>query len=72
MVDVVLILLLGAALAAGLAWVVRTMRGVGDGWSRELAERSAEVDRRLLGIDERMDRRLADLDTKVDRRLESA
>jgi DNA recombination protein RmuC len=72
MVDVVLILLLGAALAAGLAWVVRTMQRVGDGWTRELADRSAEVDRRLLGIDERMDRRLADLDTKVDRRLESA
>src|SRR4029077_17749811 len=72
MVDVILILLLGAAVAAGLAWIVRTMQRLGDGWSRDLADRNAEVDRRLLGIDERMDRRLADLDTKVDRRLESA
>ena len=72
MANVVLILLLGAALAAGLAWVVRILRGLGADWSSQLAERNAEVDRRLLGVTETMDRRLAELDTKVDRRLESA
>ena len=37
-----------------------------------LAERNAEVERRLSAMTETMDRRLAELDTKVDRRLESA
>ena len=38
----------------------------------QLAERNAEVDRRLHALVETMDRRLSQLDTKVDRRLESA
>lgn len=40
--------------------------------SARLAERSADVDRRLLAVTETMDRRLSELDTKVDRRLETA
>ncbi len=76
MVDVVLILLLGAGLAAVLALVGRAMmRELGalrTDSSAQLAERNAEVDLRLQGIVETMDRRLGELDSKVDRRLESA
>ena len=43
-----------------------------DETGEELTKRNAEVDRRLVGIDEKIDRRLAELDTKVDRRLESS
>ncbi len=72
MVDVVLILLLAAGLAAALVWLARFLRDLRNDWSSQLAERTAEVDRRLLGVTETMDRRLGELDTKVDRRLESA
>jgi DNA recombination protein RmuC len=40
--------------------------------SSELAERNADVDRRLQAVVETMDRRLGELDTKVDRRLATA
>jgi DNA recombination protein RmuC len=72
MADVVLILVLGACLAGALAWLTRLVRDLRADWSSQLAERTAEVDRHLLGVTETMDRRLAELDTKVDRRLESA
>ena len=72
MADVVLILLLAAGLAAALVWLARVLRELRSDWSSQLAERTAEVDRHLLGVTETMDRRLAELDTKVDRRLESA
>jgi DNA recombination protein RmuC len=76
MVDVILILLLGAALAGLLAVLGRALlRELGSlrtDAGTQLAERNAEVDLRLRGIVETMDRRLAELDTKVDRRLESA
>ena len=72
MANVVLILLLGAGLAAGLAWLARALRDLRADWNTQLSERNSEVDRRLLGVTETMDRRLAELDTKVDRRLESA
>ena len=72
MANVILILLLGAGLAAGLAWLARALRDLRADWSSQLSERTAEVDRRLLGVTETMDRRLGELDTKVDRRLESA
>ena len=72
MADVVLILLLAAGLAAALVWLARFLRDLRNDWSSQLAERTAEVDRRLLGVTETMDRRLGELDTKVDRRLESA
>jgi DNA recombination protein RmuC len=72
MANAILILLFGAGLAAGLAWLARLLRDLRADWSAQLAERTAEVDRHLLGVTETMDRRLGELDTKVDRRLESA
>jgi DNA recombination protein RmuC len=72
MANIVLILLLGAGLAAGMAWLARVLRELRSDWSSQLADRTAEVDRHLLGVTETMDRRLGELDTKVDRRLESA
>jgi DNA recombination protein RmuC len=72
MADVVLILVLGAGVAAAFVWLARLLRDLRSDWSSQLAERTAEVDRRLLGVTETMDRRLGELDTKVDRRLESA
>jgi DNA recombination protein RmuC len=72
MADVVLILVLGAGLAGAIVWLARVLGQLRVDWSSQLAERSAEVDRRLEGVTETMDRRLAELDTKVDRRLENA
>jgi DNA recombination protein RmuC len=73
MVDVILIALLIAAAAAAAAWwlprVLASFQAQAHG---ELAERNADVDRRLEAVVETMDRRLAELDTKVDRRLESS
>jgi DNA recombination protein RmuC len=70
------LLLLAAGAAAGAVALTRLLREelarLRVDTTAQLAERTAEVDRRLLGIGETMDRRLADLDTKVDRRLESA
>ena len=78
-VELTLLALVLAGLAAlglgGVAFVGRVVRELGvlrEQTSEQLAERTADVDRRLLGIDEKLDRRLSDLDTKVDRRLESA
>ena len=72
MTDVLLILLVGAALVGGLVWLARLLGELRTDWSSQLSARNAEVDRHLLGVTETMDRRLAGLDTKVDRRLESA
>jgi DNA recombination protein RmuC len=76
MVDIVLILLVGAAVAAVILVAGRALsRELGSlraDSGTQLAERNAEVDRRLQGLVETMDRRLGELDTKVDRRLESA
>jgi DNA recombination protein RmuC len=72
MADVVLILVLLVAIAAAFVWLPRVLRELRGDWSSQLAERNAEVDRRLLGVTETMDRRLAELDSKVDRRLENA
>ena len=64
---------LGAVVAAWFARFLRSELGrLTIETSTQLAERNADVDRRLVAIGETMDRRLADLDTKVDRRLESA
>jgi DNA recombination protein RmuC len=72
----VLLLLLAAAGGAGLVLLARLLRrelaALRDATGAQLAERNADMDRRLLAIDDRLDRRLADLDTKVDRRLETA
>jgi len=72
MAAVVLILVLAAGLAGALVWLARALRDLRADWSSQLAERTAEVDRHLLGVTETMDRRLGELDTKVDRRLENA
>src|SRR5829696_6780580 len=73
--------------AFGFVWLARFLRAESDRVRAEsgtqLAERNAEVDRRLVGmietmdrrlgeLDGKVDRRLSDLDTKVDRRMESA
>ena len=75
-VTIALLLLLAAVVAAGFVALARLLRGnlstLGETTGTQLAERNAELDRRLLAIDDRLDRRLADLDTKVDRRLENA
>jgi DNA recombination protein RmuC len=76
MVDVILIVVLGALLTAllvaGGRALLRELTSLRADSSAQLSERNADVDRRLQGIVETMDRRLAELDTKVDRRLESA
>ena len=72
MTDVVFIVVLAGALAGALVWLARILRELRADWNSQLAERTAEVDRRLQGVTETMDRRLAELDTKVDRRMENA
>jgi DNA recombination protein RmuC len=74
---VVLGLLVVVAAVAGAAVVIlRALRGelgaLRDASGSQLAERNAEVDRRLQALGETMDRRLGALDDRVDRRLESA
>jgi DNA recombination protein RmuC len=76
MLELGVLLVLAFGAAAGLVWLVRVLRGELAGMRAEagtqLAERTAEVDRRLAGIVETMDRRLSELDRRVDGRLESA
>ena len=76
MLEVAPIVVAIAALAVGAVWVVRQLRtelgALRTDSGTQLAERNAEVDRRLATIIETMDRRLSELDTKVDRRLENA
>jgi DNA recombination protein RmuC len=73
MVGVIVIAFLLLAAAALCAWwLPRMLAGFQAHSSAQLAERNAEVDRRLQGVIETMDRRLGELDSKVDRRLESA
>jgi DNA recombination protein RmuC len=73
MVDVILIVLFVTAAGAVAAWwLPRLLTSFHAQTRGELADRNADVDRRLEAVVETMDRRLAELDTKVDRRLESA
>jgi DNA recombination protein RmuC len=76
MVTLVIAIAVGAAVGALLVWLTRVLRTdlvrMGAESGSQLAERSADVDRRLQAIVETMDRRLGELDTKVDRRLENA
>ena len=76
MLTTALIVVLAFAAGAAALWLARVLRaelsGLRADSSAQLAERSAEVDRRLQAIVETMDRRLSELDTKVDRRLENA
>ncbi len=71
-----LVLLALAGMAAAAVWVARLLRtelgGLKVDSGSQLAERNAELDRRMQSMVETMDRRLEALDTKVDRRLESA
>jgi len=77
------VVLAGAIVIAGVAWLVRVVRGlqaqsasalaeIGTASARQIEQRTADVDRRLATLGETLDRRLGQLDTKVDRRLESA
>jgi DNA recombination protein RmuC len=70
LVGIALFLL--ALAAAARLWLPRFLTAFQAQTATQLAERNAEVDRRLDSVVETMDRRLAELDTKVDRRLESA
>ncbi len=73
MADVILIAVLLVAAAALCAWwLPRVLASFQSQAGTQLAERNAEVDRRLQGLVETMDRRLSELDRKVDSRLESA
>ena len=73
MIDVVLIAVLLIAAAAVCAWwLPRALGSFHAQAGTQLAERNADVDRRLQGVIETMDRRLSELDRKVDSRLESA
>ena len=66
-------LLAAAALGVGLLRLLRTeLARLRTDSGAQLAERNAEVDRRLQAIVETMDRRLGELDSKVDRRLATA
>jgi DNA recombination protein RmuC len=72
MVGAILIALVLLALAAACAlWLPRFFAAFQAQAAAQLAERNAEVDRRLQSMVETMDRRVGELDTKVDRRLES-
>jgi DNA recombination protein RmuC len=73
MVDVLLIVLFVTAAGALAAWWLPRLLASFHAQTRgDLADRNADVDRRLEAVVATMDRRLAELDTKVDRRLESA
>ena len=66
MVAIVLIAFLFLAAGAAVAvFLPRLLRG-------ELGARNAEVDRRLLGLEQTISTRLTELDQKVDRRLETS
>lgn len=72
----IVVLVALAGLAALAVWVARLLQtelgGLKADSGAQLAERNAEMDRRMQSMVETMDRRLEALDTKVDRRLESA
>jgi DNA recombination protein RmuC len=76
MTDIALIVIALVGIAAALAWLARFLRAelvaLRTGSSQDLAERTAEVDRRLASVVETMDRRLGELDRRIDSRLENA
>jgi DNA recombination protein RmuC len=76
MLEITALVIVLAAGAAGVVWLARLLRGELTGMradaGAQLAERTAEVDRRLAGLVETMDRRLGEFDRRVDTRLESA
>src|ERR687886_321860 len=68
-------LVIGLLVAAAVTWLALVLRrelvALRAESTRELAERNADVDRRLQAFAEMTDRRLATVDTKLDRRLEA-
>lgn len=76
MLEITALVIVLAAGAAGVVWLARLLRdeltGMRADAGAQLAERTAEVDRRLAGLVETMDRRLGEFDRRVDTRLESA
>src|SRR6266550_4391857 len=72
MLTVVLTLAVLGAIGALAYWLPRALSMLRVDSAAQLAERNAEMERRLQGLNETMDRRLAQLDRKVDHRLESA
>jgi DNA recombination protein RmuC len=72
MLTIVLALTVLGGIGALAYWLPRALSVLRLDSAAQLAERNAEMERRLQGLNETMDRRLSQLDTKVDRRLENA
>ena len=72
MLTIVLTLAVLGGIGALAYWLPRALAMLRVDSAAQLAERNAEMERRLQGLNETMDRRLSQLDTKVDRRLETA
>jgi len=72
MLTIVLTLAVLGSIGALAYWLPRALSMLRVDSAAQLAERNAEMERRLQGLNETMDRRLSQLDTKVDRRLETA
>jgi DNA recombination protein RmuC len=72
MLGLVVVLIVLVAVGALAYWLPRALVAFRVESAAHLAERNAEMERRLQGLNETMDRRLGELDTKVDRRLEHA
>jgi DNA recombination protein RmuC len=72
MLTVAVALVVLAACAGLVAWLTRALQAFRMQADAGLAERNADVERRLQGLTETVDRRLGELDSKVDRRLEHA
>src|SRR5947207_1147888 len=76
MLILVTLVLVFAAVVGGVILLARLARdefaALRKDSAAQLAERTADVDRRLAGMVETFDRRLGQLDGKVDRRLEAA
>jgi DNA recombination protein RmuC len=71
MTYAVLVVVLLAVVAAAV-WLRNELARSREASGRQLAERNAEIDRRMTSMTETMDRRLGELDVKVDRRMQSA
>jgi DNA recombination protein RmuC len=69
-IGLVIALVVTLALAAAVVAVSRVLRALGSDTAAVLGDRTAELDRRLAGLQEAVDRRLSDVDAKVGQRLE--
>ncbi|MDQ2982702.1 MAG: DNA recombination protein RmuC [Actinomycetota bacterium] len=72
MLAIAIALIVLAAVGALAYWLPRALALLRVDSAAQLAERNAEMERRLQGLNETMDRRLGELDRKVDGRLENA